>query len=192
LERKNTSTENLARPNPKLRGLLNQLEVRQDREKLQDRTAEHLKSLVQQGGLGSSALYPSLPEEDKLFNASYRHKHRDDTRCDVCRRCQGSIDPVCEEAPKMPCTTLRCDESMVIRRAQRGRPVTQNQNQSHGPNESVSRRPGHPVVHFGLYASGDMVMKSGEKRDNVAKAEKVIAFEMEPIPLLLSDQGAPL
>jgi nucleoside phosphorylase len=47
-------------------------------------------------------------------------------------------------------------------------------------------------VHFGLYASGDMVMKSGEKRDNVAKAEKVIAFEMEPIPLLLSDQGAPL
>ncbi|KAH6871049.1 hypothetical protein B0T10DRAFT_592798 [Thelonectria olida] len=36
-----------------------------------------------------------------------------------------------------------------------------------------------PSVHFGLIASGNSVMKSGEDRDAIAKAEGVIAFEME-------------
>ncbi|KAF7162442.1 hypothetical protein CNMCM5623_007733 [Aspergillus felis] len=36
-----------------------------------------------------------------------------------------------------------------------------------------------PKVHFGLVASGDVVMKSGEDRDQIAGKEKVIAFEME-------------
>jgi nucleoside phosphorylase len=36
-----------------------------------------------------------------------------------------------------------------------------------------------PVVHFGLIASGDKVMKSGEERDDVAKRDGVIGFEME-------------
>ncbi|KAI5460674.1 nucleoside phosphorylase domain-containing protein [Mariannaea sp. PMI_226] len=36
-----------------------------------------------------------------------------------------------------------------------------------------------PTVHFGLIASGDSVMKCGEDRDAIAKAEGVIAFEME-------------
>ncbi|RKK74015.1 hypothetical protein BFJ71_g17336, partial [Fusarium oxysporum] len=36
-----------------------------------------------------------------------------------------------------------------------------------------------PAIHFGLMASGDAVMKSGEGRDRIAAAEGVIAFEME-------------
>lgn len=36
-----------------------------------------------------------------------------------------------------------------------------------------------PKVHFGLVASGNVVMKSGEDRDQIAEKEKVIAFEME-------------
>ncbi|KAK7928433.1 hypothetical protein PG985_005431 [Apiospora marii] len=36
-----------------------------------------------------------------------------------------------------------------------------------------------PVVHFGLIASGDTVLKSGEDRDSIAQQEEVIAFEME-------------
>ncbi|KAF5686342.1 kinesin light chain [Fusarium circinatum] len=36
-----------------------------------------------------------------------------------------------------------------------------------------------PAVHFGLIASADTVMKSGEDRDRIASAEDVIAFEME-------------
>ncbi|KAF5704087.1 kinesin light chain [Fusarium globosum] len=36
-----------------------------------------------------------------------------------------------------------------------------------------------PSVHFGLIASGNTVMKSGEDRDRIATAEGIIAFEME-------------
>ncbi|KAM4066702.1 phosphorylase superfamily protein [Hirsutella rhossiliensis] len=36
-----------------------------------------------------------------------------------------------------------------------------------------------PAVHFGLIASGDSVMKSGEDRDAIALREGAIAFEME-------------
>jgi nucleoside phosphorylase len=36
-----------------------------------------------------------------------------------------------------------------------------------------------PAVHFGLMASGNSVMKSGEDRDRIAVQEGVIAFEME-------------
>ncbi|KAI5460664.1 hypothetical protein BGZ63DRAFT_488662 [Mariannaea sp. PMI_226] len=36
-----------------------------------------------------------------------------------------------------------------------------------------------PVVHAGLIASGDTVMKSGERRDNIARDEGIIGFEME-------------
>ena len=36
-----------------------------------------------------------------------------------------------------------------------------------------------PVVHFGLIASGDAVMKSGEDRDAIVRQEGIIAFEMK-------------
>lgn len=36
-----------------------------------------------------------------------------------------------------------------------------------------------PVIHFGLIASGDTVLKSAEHRDDIAPREGVIAFEME-------------
>jgi nucleoside phosphorylase len=36
-----------------------------------------------------------------------------------------------------------------------------------------------PMVHFGLVASGDTVMKSGKDRDDIAQREDVIAYEME-------------
>ncbi|KAI3316921.1 hypothetical protein HD806DRAFT_399973 [Xylariaceae sp. AK1471] len=36
-----------------------------------------------------------------------------------------------------------------------------------------------PGVHFGLIASGDTVMRSGEERDSIARKECVLGFEME-------------
>jgi nucleoside phosphorylase len=36
-----------------------------------------------------------------------------------------------------------------------------------------------PTIHFGLIASGSIVMKSGMDRDRIARKENVIAFEME-------------
>ncbi|UPK89510.1 hypothetical protein LCI18_000445 [Fusarium solani-melongenae] len=39
--------------------------------------------------------------------------------------------------------------------------------------------PPKPEIHFGLIASGDTVMKSAKQRDDIAKRENTIAFEME-------------
>ncbi|KAH7177123.1 nucleoside phosphorylase domain-containing protein [Dactylonectria macrodidyma] len=36
-----------------------------------------------------------------------------------------------------------------------------------------------PAVHFGLIASGDTVVKSGEERDMISQRENVVGFEME-------------
>lgn len=50
-----------------------------------------------------------------------------------------------------------------------------------GSPPTISRERSHhePSIHFGAVASSDSVMKSGTHRDRIAKAEKVIAFEME-------------
>ncbi|PNP84972.1 hypothetical protein FNYG_01669 [Fusarium nygamai] len=44
---------------------------------------------------------------------------------------------------------------------------------------STTDGPPKPAVHFGLMASADTVMKSGEDRDRIALTEDLIAFEME-------------
>ncbi|KAM5528686.1 phosphorylase superfamily protein [Fusarium oxysporum f. sp. phaseoli] len=61
-----------------------------------------------------------------------------------------------------PCEQVGCNGSLVPRRRL----------QATGPNPT-------PGIHFGLMASGDLVMKSGEDRDREVKARDVVAFEME-------------
>jgi nucleoside phosphorylase len=50
-----------------------------------------------------------------------------------------------------------------------------------GTPPTIARERSHdePRIHFGAVASSDSVMKSGADRDRIAKAENVIAFEME-------------
>ncbi|KAN0070035.1 hypothetical protein V8E54_011616 [Elaphomyces granulatus] len=55
---------------------------------------------------------------------------------------------------------LKCNERELVVRA---RPIQSS----------------NPVIHFGLVASGDTVMKSGKDRDDIAARDGVIAFEME-------------
>ena len=38
-----------------------------------------------------------------------------------------------------------------------------------------------PTIHYGILASGDTVMRSGEDPDEIARAEKVDGFEMEGV-----------
>ncbi|KAK4243097.1 hypothetical protein C7999DRAFT_45018 [Corynascus novoguineensis] len=47
------------------------------------------------------------------------------------------------------------------------------------PRARVDQGDGQPVVHFGLIASGDTVIKSGKHRDDIAREAGVIGFEME-------------
>ncbi|SPJ84212.1 related to TPR repeat [Fusarium torulosum] len=60
------------------------------------------------------------------------------------------------------CEQVGCDGKLMPRRRL----------QATGPNSA-------PAIHFGLMASGDSVMKSGEDRDRNLEARDIVAFEME-------------
>ncbi|RYC79478.1 hypothetical protein BFJ63_vAg17637, partial [Fusarium oxysporum f. sp. narcissi] len=61
-----------------------------------------------------------------------------------------------------PCEQVGCDGKLVPR----------CRLQATGPNPA-------PAIHFGLMASGDSVMRSGEDRDREVEARDIVAFEME-------------
>ena len=60
----------------------------------------------------------------------------------------------------IPCDECGCDGPLVLRgRLGQGDP--------------------QPAVHFGMVASGDTVMKSGEDRNRIARSQNIVGFEME-------------
>ena len=150
--RKDTHRDNLPRPGPKIRAALAKLHTEQGRSWLENRMSEYLK------GLGHMVTYPGATK-DRLFKSTYRHKHHAPLECAICANDDGK-DDVCNTAMELSCRHIKCDEQELVPRAWRPQPF-------------------NPVVHFGLIASGDTVMKSGEDRDNVATRDGVIAFEME-------------
>ncbi|CAG8310939.1 unnamed protein product [Penicillium salamii] len=95
------------------------------------------------------------PVEDRLFDASYIHRHHT-----ISNSCQLCADGICDNAIDSTCHQLGCDQRRLVHRSRQNR---QNK----------------PVIHFGLIASGDTVLKSAADRDKISKDTKVIAFEME-------------
>ncbi|KAI3318254.1 purine and uridine phosphorylase [Xylariaceae sp. AK1471] len=152
--RKDHVRDNLPRPSPPMRTFLAKLQAKQTRSRLQEQTLEYLKILQE---LDNTATYPGVTE-DRLFKPTYRHKHHELLECQVCG--SGTAD-VCDTALKLSCEHLGCNEQELVFRAR------------------STRLPGMPVIHFGLIASGDSVMKSGEDRDSAAFRDEFIAFEME-------------
>jgi len=113
--------------------------------------------------------YPGTAE-DKLFQPSYRHKHHVSSTC-ICKLCHDRSDPVCDEALEASCAELGCDDSFLVRRA-----CLEEKRRLERDNNKTAQA---PAIFIGQVASGDIVMKSGEDRDRIAKTEGIIAFEME-------------
>ncbi|GFF85987.1 hypothetical protein IFM60648_07550 [Aspergillus lentulus] len=165
--RKDTLQDSLGRANADIRAFVATLRTRRFLQLLQSRMLLHLKDLQMKVDDGEYEC-PDIAE-DRLFQPTYRHKHSEDQNCQICNRCTGKSDPVCEEALESACANLKCDESQLVPRERLARiQVSQNPGNAH-----------KPAIHFGLIASGDKVMKSGEERDRIAAIDKVIAFEME-------------
>jgi nucleoside phosphorylase len=97
--------------------------------------------------------HPGL-DRDKVFPLTYRHKHQDPTSCTICSACTEWYHEVCAEALEASCEMLGCKPS-------RSNPIHDTK------------------IHFGRYASGNSVMKSGYRRDILIKEDNVIGFEME-------------
>ncbi|KAN0075704.1 hypothetical protein V8E54_006974 [Elaphomyces granulatus] len=154
--RKDTPRDNLPRPGPKIRAALAKLRTEQGRSWLEDKTSEYLTVLRQR--LGDMVTYPGAIE-DRLFKSTYQHRHHIPLECAICANDDGR-DDVCNTAVGLSCEQIKCDEQELVPRTPLSRPF-------------------NPVVHFGLIASGDTVMKSGEDRDDITTRDGVIAFEME-------------
>ncbi|RFU74455.1 pfs domain-containing [Trichoderma arundinaceum] len=151
--RKDTPRDNLPRPNPEIQAALAKLQAEHDW--LQDKVSEYLGILRPR--FGEAVEYPGATE-DILFKSTYQHKHHQTSVCTTCSTGNGK-DNICDTALGLNCEQLGCDKQELVSR--------------------ISSVGWEPTVHFGLIASGDTVMKSGEDRDAIAVRDGVIAFEME-------------
>lgn len=165
---KDDPLDRLARPNSELRSLLAKLKSDQNYQTLRKRTSQHLFSL--QRSPGATASYPGA-NFDTLYEGSYRHKHHEPSDCMICSNPMLERYVVCSEATEKTCEELRCDSAKIVGR-QRLRDMELQ-------NEHTKTYTPPPEIHFGLVASGNVVMKFGEERDRIARRENVIAFEME-------------
>lgn len=164
--RKETALDNLRKPPDAIRSLLSKLKGRRAQKMLRERTNSHLETLHRE--LGECAVYPGT-KDDKLFQSTYRHKHQGST-CTHCTVLEDGLSIVCDMARTSTCEILGCDLNQLVLR-KRHRQATSS--------TGSSQRLPQPMMHFGTFASGDTVMKSGEDRDKIAAQENVIAFEME-------------
>ncbi|KAH9204060.1 nucleoside phosphorylase domain-containing protein [Leptodontidium sp. 2 PMI_412] len=165
--RKDTLEDNLGRPNTEIRGFLSKLSGLRSRKRLGQNTFGFLQKLCKEADF-EKAQYPG-PTEDRLYERSYRHKHHVLPSCTICTRCEKKGDDVCETALESSCSDLKCHDDKLVQRQRL--PMS-----SDGAKAAGAQK---PRIHFGLIASGDMVMKSGEDRDEIALREKIIGFEME-------------
>ncbi|KAK6336871.1 hypothetical protein TWF718_009660 [Orbilia javanica] len=165
--RKNNPLDNLGGHNSEIQALLNKLQTRRNKKRLQEKTSEYLSNMCEE--LGDEAPYPG---EDRLFESDYRHRHHISSGCVICAACKSASDPVCQAATDSNCDILGCDKTKLVSR--------NRLNQAPGGITVNGQASIHmPTIHFGLVASGDTVMKSGEVRDEIAAKENIIAFEME-------------
>ncbi|EXJ93479.1 hypothetical protein A1O1_01871 [Capronia coronata CBS 617.96] len=172
--RKDSVLDNLGRPNAEIRALLAKLKGRGPRKNLEDNIAKYLASWDTE--LGGTATYPGV-DHDKLYQPRYRHKHQKaSSSCATCAACTKPTDSVCEKAPELSCERLSCDQIYLVPRK---RLVVSKSEAAPAIRKTDQQQIVHPKVHFGLVASGSIVMKSGEDRDSIAQKENVIAFEME-------------
>ncbi|KAJ5341807.1 hypothetical protein N7541_010931 [Penicillium brevicompactum] len=152
--RKATVDDQPGRPGREISSLLARLETNKHRTNLQEKIATELRHMNDNPNTYSKIFYPG-EAEDKLFPATYVHKHRDVSRC--CGDCD---DGMCEDAIDSTCAELHCDQEVLVPRSRR----------------NIHNK---PAIHFGVIASGDTVLKSGADRDLISNEAKVIAFEME-------------
>jgi nucleoside phosphorylase len=159
LLRKSTLQDNLGRPSQEIGGFLSKLQTQAAQTVIRGSMQADLATVFK------SVDYPGT-KKDKLFEASYSHKHAD---AKACSQCRSPDNDVCAEASNMSCTELGCDLRKVISRAR----IQAMNGKGH------STLPYCPAVHFGGLASGDQVIKSALHRDRIAEQEGVIGFEME-------------
>ncbi|EXJ79945.1 hypothetical protein A1O3_08231 [Capronia epimyces CBS 606.96] len=167
-ESKRALADTLPRPSREILSILRKLESTFSRKEMQEELMDHV--LVIREKLPDKIIYPG-PAADRLYNASYLHKHRDNQKGDKCALCRSRPEHICSDALSKTCDELGCDEAELVRRQRLIKALEK-------PNAEALENL-RPAIHIGTMGSGDTVMKSGTRRDMLAKRDKLIAFEME-------------
>ncbi|KAJ5963159.1 hypothetical protein N7481_013464 [Penicillium waksmanii] len=162
--RKTSVTDDIGRPNVAVRGFLSKIKTKMARERIDNNMRKYLKA-NDQILRNDTARYPGI-EQDELFQSTYRHSHHDSIDCISCAH--SSNGTVCDEVSDLSCHELKCSKDKLVQRKRLQAALSQE-------------HPPSPIIHLGLIASGDTVMKSGQDRDLIAKHNNVIAFEMEGV-----------
>ncbi|KAL5045980.1 nucleoside phosphorylase domain-containing protein [Aspergillus fruticulosus] len=170
---KHTLEESLSRPAKGVRNLVAIFRTDRALQRLQQRAAFFLEEIQNKPPGERSRTNYKYPgtANDRLFAASFRHKHYRLSDC-LCRHCHAGSDPVCDESPKLLCDELGCNEESPI---QRHRLEEKRRLELEGRIKEAQA----PFIFVGRIGSGDIVLKSGEDRDRIAKQHSILAFEME-------------
>jgi nucleoside phosphorylase len=156
--RKDTLQDNLGRPNTEIRAHLAKKRGWRARSQLKYNTSVYLAELCRKEGFEQSK-YPGAVE-DKLYEASYRHKHHDVTACTICARCEKNEDAVCGIALNSSCVELGCNDVQQVTRSRLQKAEQTGLHES-STTSSETAKASNPEIHIGLIASGDLIMKSG-------------------------------
>ena len=149
---------NLGPPSSEIRSFIKKVSGHLTFPKVAKGTALHLRDLLEEEGF-QDYQYPGM-KEDRLYRSDHRHKHQESFWCPICEACLEHEHEICAAALAAPCGEVGCGEKGLIKRFR-------------------SSTAGKPVIHFGLFASGDAVMKSAQHRDEIVRQTEVIGFEME-------------
>ncbi|KAL7935868.1 hypothetical protein V8C35DRAFT_321354 [Trichoderma chlorosporum] len=164
---KDTIEERLGRASKDIRSFTAILETDRGSDRLEKRASillEVIQQISRERDLRRRKIaayaYPGS-SNDKLFEASYRHKHH--------------ISPtyfVCEASRKLSCDQLGCDHGRLVPR------IRLEEKKQLEKNEKTKDAQA-PSVFIRRVGSGDTVLKSGIDRDRLAREHDIIAFETE-------------
>ena len=173
-----TLQNTLGRPNDEIRSFLHKIQGLKDRKRLEHKIRGYLADVLRQEDFQVDFEEWNYQGEDKdiLYESKYRHKHQANIDC-ATSECGKSEDKVCEEALKTTCEDLKCFMGKQVRR-DRSKKDGNHAANSASVSKKVAEAPS-PRVHFGLFASGDSVVKSAVHRDDLADTMEAVGFEME-------------
>lgn len=169
-----TLQNTLGRPKDEIRAFLHKLQGFKDRRRLENRIRGYLANVLQQEDFKKSNYQGE--DKDILYESSYRHKHQEKMDCPSAV-CGNDEDKVCKEALFLPCEDLKCNLGKQVSRDRSKKDGNDAANQASA--SKTGAEASSPRVHFGLFASGDSVVKSADHRDHLADTMEAVGFEME-------------
>ena len=169
-----TLRNTLGRPNDEIRAFLHKSKGLSGRKRLQHSIRGHVAHVLKQEGFEKSDYQGE--DKDILYESSYRHKHQEEIDC-ASAQCANNEDKVCNEALNSACEVLKCDLTKQVRRNRLRKDGNDAANQASASKEGAKAP--SPRVHFGVFASGDSVVKSAYHRDHLANTKEAVGFEME-------------